>query len=154
VSLSQKIMLFKPSSAKLCLNFKSKQLARALTRLYDAELSKAGLKTTQFTLLAKVFNQGPIPPGKLAILMELEKSTMTRNLQPMIKAGLVEFEMNLKVRRKVISLTQTGRDKFIEADMYWNTAQQIVAEILGNERVNALYTLMDESLDIINRAEV
>jgi DNA-binding MarR family transcriptional regulator len=106
--LSQKYISSKPSITKFCINIKSKQLAKALTRLYDAELSRAGIKTTQFILLAKVFNHGPISQGKLAILMELEKSTMTRNLQPMIKAGLVELEMTSNVRGKVISLTQAG----------------------------------------------
>jgi hypothetical protein len=65
--MSQQSMSSKPSITELCLNFKSKQLARALNRLYDVELLKAGIKTTQFTMLAKVFNQCPISPGKLAI---------------------------------------------------------------------------------------
>jgi DNA-binding MarR family transcriptional regulator len=86
--------------------------------------------------------------------MELEKSTMTHNLQPMIKAGLMKLEMNAHVRGKVISLTQSGRDKFTEADIHWNTAQQTVLEILENERVHALYALMDESLDLINQTKI
>jgi len=147
-------MSFKTNNSKLCLNFKSKQLTRALTRLYDAELSKAGIKTTQFTLLAKVFNHGSISPGKLATMMELEKSTMTRNLQPMIKAGLVDLEMTTNMRGKVISLTKAGRDKFIEADIHWNTAQQTVSEILGAERVLELYGLMDETLNLISQSEI
>lgn len=75
--------------AKRYTNFKAKQFARALTRIYDAELAKAALKTTQFTLLAHIFNRWPISPSNLALRMELDKSTLTRNLRPLLEAGLV-----------------------------------------------------------------
>jgi DNA-binding MarR family transcriptional regulator len=144
----------KPNINRKCINFKSKQFARALTRLYDAELAKAGLKATQFSLLSIIFNRGPISPSKLALRMELDRSTMTRNLQPLIKAGFITLEISTNGRDKVIALSKAGQEKFIEADIHWNAAQQNVSELIGTERVNALYMLIDEGLNLIHQAKI
>ena len=58
-----------------CTHFKLRQLVRRVSQLYDAELSKAGLKTTQFSLLSHVLRLGPIRPGDLAQAMTLDAST-------------------------------------------------------------------------------
>ncbi|MDZ4212918.1 MAG: hypothetical protein U1C59_14515, partial [Methylotenera sp.] len=65
-----------PIIAKRCTNLKARQFARALTRLFDTELAKSGLKATQFSLLAKIYNGGPVSPSNLALRMELDKSSL------------------------------------------------------------------------------
>jgi hypothetical protein len=67
------------ATPKGCTNFKTRQLARLLSRHYDQELAKAGLKTTQYSLLSHVLHQGPVAPGELARRMGLDASTLTRN---------------------------------------------------------------------------
>ena len=143
-----------PTTAKRCTNFKSKQFARALARLFDAELAKSGLKATQFSLLAKIYNGGPTSPSNLALHMELDKSTLTRNLLPLLEAGLVIQDIATDARSKLISLTQAGRDKYTEADLHWNVAEKTIGEILGTERINAIHTLVDESLGLIHAAAI
>jgi hypothetical protein len=44
------------------------------------------------------------------------------------------------------------RDKYIEANLQWNIAEKAIGDILGAERVNAIHTLVDESLSLINAA--
>ncbi len=63
-----------------CTNLKLRQLARRVTQHYDVELGKAGLKTTQYSLLSYVLRLGPLRPGDLAQAMTLDASTLTRNL--------------------------------------------------------------------------
>ena len=58
-----------------------------MTQHYDLELVKAGLKTSQYSLLSHVFKLGPIRPGDLAQAMTLGASTLTRNLKPLLDAG-------------------------------------------------------------------
>ena len=65
-----------------CTNFKLRQLVRRVSQLYDAEVAKAGLKTTQYSLLSHVLRLGPIRPGDLAQAMTMDASTLTRNLKP------------------------------------------------------------------------
>ena len=59
-----------------CTNFKLRQLARRVSQLYDTEVAKAGLKTTQYSLLSHVLRLGPIRPGDLAQAMTLDASTL------------------------------------------------------------------------------
>ena len=63
-----------------CTNFKLRQLLRGVSRLYDAELARAGLKGTQFSLLSHLVGLGPVAPGELARHMGLDASTLTRNV--------------------------------------------------------------------------
>ncbi|MDP3817495.1 MAG: MarR family winged helix-turn-helix transcriptional regulator [Methylotenera sp.] len=143
-----------PIIAKRCTNLKARQFARALTRLFDTELAKSGLKATQFSLLAKIYNGGPVSPSNLALRMELDKSSLTRNLRPLQEAGLVIQDVGSDARNRLISLTQAGRDKYTEANLHWNAAEKTIGELLGTERINAIHTLVDESLDLIHAAAI
>ncbi len=131
---------------KGCTNFKTRQLARLLSRHYDAELARAGLKTTQYSLLSNVLHLGPIAPGELARRMGLDASTLTRNLQPLLAAGWLLQEAGADARSRCISLTPAGREKQAEAQRHWKAAQQNVNAVLGLERVAALHTLLDDCM--------
>lgn len=140
-----------PQSPRLrgCTNFKTRQLGRLLSRHYDAELAKVGLKTTQYSLLTHVFKLGDISPGELARQMGLEASTLTRNLQPMLAAGWVVQEPGLDARSRCIRLTQKGRDIHAEAQRHWKVAQQQVNATLGADRVAALHALIDDCTTLL-----
>src|SRR3954465_2585775 len=71
-----------------CTNLKLRQLMRRVAQLYDAEVGKTGLRGTQYSLLSYVLKLGPIRPGDLARHMKIGPSTLTRNLRPLINAGL------------------------------------------------------------------
>src|SRR5690349_11179090 len=74
-----------------CTNLKLRQLMRRVAQHYDAEVGKTGLKGTQYSLLSYVLKLGPIRPGDLAREMKIGPSTLTRNLRPLIDAGLLEL---------------------------------------------------------------
>lgn len=135
-----------PAAPKGCTNFKTRQLARVLSRHYDAELAKVGLKTTQYSLLSHVLRLEPIAPGELARRMGLDASTLTRNLQPLLVAGWLTQEAGADARSRVVTITAAGRDKQAEAQRHWKAAQQNVNALLGVERVASLHTLLDECM--------
>ena len=132
-----------------CTNFKTRQMARLLSRHYDVELAKAGLKTTQYSLLNHVLHQGPIAPGELARRMGLDASTLTRNLQPLLAAGWLVQAAGADARSRVITLTPAGRDKQAEALAHWKTAQLNVNATLGEARVVALHALLDDCMALL-----
>lgn len=133
-----------PAAPKGCTNFKTRQLARLLSRLYDAEVARAGLKTTQYSLLSHVLHLGPLAPGELARQMGLDASTLTRNLQPMLAEGWLVQEPGSDARSRRVSLTPAGRDKHAEAQRHWKRAQLKVNAVLGADRVASLHTLLDD----------
>lgn len=134
---------------KGCTNFKARQLSRVLSRHYDAELAKVGLKTTQYSLLTHVLRMEPIAPGELARRMGLDASTLTRNMQPMLAAGWLVQAAGADARSRLVTITATGRDKQAEAQRHWKAAQQQINALLGNERVATLHALLDDCMAVL-----
>jgi DNA-binding MarR family transcriptional regulator len=132
-----------------CTNFKLRQLARRVSQHYDAEVAKAGLKTTQYSLLSHVLRLGPIRPGDLAQAMTLDASTLTRNLKPMVDAGWLVISPGDDARSRLVHITDAGRDKRAEAQRHWKAAQESLNQLLGIERVRSIHSLVDESLDLL-----
>jgi DNA-binding MarR family transcriptional regulator len=129
-----------------CTNFKLRQLVRRVSQHYDAEVGKAGLKTTQFSLLSHVLRLGPIRPGALAAAMTMDASTLTRNLKPMLTAGWLQMSAGDDGRSRLVHITDAGRVKRAEAQRHWKAAQEGLNQVLGVQRVRALHALVDDSL--------
>lgn len=129
-----------------CTNFKLRQLLRTVSRHYDAELARAGLKGTQYSLLSHVVKLGPLQPQALARQMGLDASTLTRNLRPLIEMGWVSQGPGDDARSRIIIATPSGRAKHAEAHRYWKRAQLALNDRLGTATVVALHSLIDDGL--------
>ena len=136
-----------------CTNFRLRQLMRRVAHLYDLEMAKAGLKTTQFSLLSHVLKLGPLRPGDLAKTMKVSASTLTRNLKPLIDAGWLELSAGSDARSRSVRITPAGRAKREEARHRWKVAQESLNDLLGVERVLALHVLINESLELLSPLE-
>ena len=132
-----------------CTNFRLRHLVRQVSRHYDAELAKSGLKTTQYSLLSHVLHLGPLRPVDLARAMGVEASTLTRNLKPMVAAGWLTQGEGPDARSRLVAITDDGRRKRTEAQRHWRIAQETLNELLGVGRVLALHQLLDESIAIL-----
>lgn len=132
---------------KNCLNFKTRKLTRLLTRIYDAELSNAGLKSTQFTLLCHVLSYGPAKLGYIAQRMGLEQSTLSRNLRPLVDAGWIAYSLTSDARQKLLCLTPEGQRKQAEADIYWGVAQEKIKTLLGASHFDQLDLIVNICID-------
>jgi DNA-binding MarR family transcriptional regulator len=142
--------LLKPQG---CTNLQLRQLMRRVSQHYDLEMARIGLKTTQYSLLSYVVKLGPIRPGDLALAMKMEASTLTRNLKPLITAGWVELAAGADGRSRLVTATVAGRDKRTEAQRRWKVAQESLNQTLGVQRVIALHTLINESLELLSPLE-
>ena len=137
-----------------CTNFRLRQLMRRVAHHYDLEMAKAGLKTTQFSLLSHVLKLGPLRPGDLAKAMKVSASTLTRNLKPLIDAGWLELSSGSDARSRSVSITAAGQVKREEARHRWKAAQDKLNQLLGLERVLALHGLIGESLELLAGEDV
>jgi DNA-binding MarR family transcriptional regulator len=132
-----------------CTNLKLRQLMRRVAQLYDAEVGKTGLRGTQYSLLAYVAKLGPIRPVDLARAMKVEASTLTRNLRPLVDAGLLALGPGPDARSRLVSVTPAGREKRQEAQRRWRVAQEDLNARLGPARVVALHRMLDECLELL-----
>ncbi|HEX2540298.1 MAG TPA: MarR family winged helix-turn-helix transcriptional regulator [Caldimonas sp.] len=135
-----------------CTNLKLRQLTRRVSQHYDRIVGTCGLKTTQYSLLSFVERLGPSRPGELAEAMQMDASTLTRNLQPLVAQGWVEVGPGSDGRSRVVAITPAGRDKRAEAQREWKRAQLALNRRLGEARLAQLHDLLDECLAEINRA--
>jgi len=143
-----------------CTNLKLRQLTRMVTRHYDQYIHATGLKNTQYALLSHVVGLEPIRPVDLAKRMQMDASTLTRNLQPLVAQGWVTIGAGSDARSRLIEATEAGRAKRAQAQLAWKAAQRALNERLGMERVAALHELlddcmarMDKEVDDANHAE-
>ena len=135
-----------------CTSFKLRRLTRRVGRHYDRIVGAAGLKTTQYSLLSHLVAFGPLSPGELAVRMDMDASTLTRNLRPLIAQGWAEIGAGADARRRCVAATAAGRAKRSEAEVAWKQAQAALNERLGIARVAQLHALLDECLDLVNEA--
>ena len=132
-----------------CTNLKLRQLMRRVAQHYDDEVGKTGLKGTQYSLLSYVVKLGPIRAVDLAAEMRVNTSTLSRNLQPLLSAGLLASGPGADARSRLITATDEGQRKRVEAQRKWRVAQEGINQILGTRRVVALHALIDEALELL-----
>jgi DNA-binding MarR family transcriptional regulator len=133
-----------------CSSFKLRQLSRRVSQHFDRIVGAAGLKTTQYSLLSHIVKLGPVRPGDLAVQMEMDASTLTRNLQPLVALGWAELGPGDDGRSRCVTATEAGRAKRTEAQREWKRAQLALNEQLGAARVARLHALIDECLAAMN----
>lgn len=139
----------KSGSPQGCTNFKLRQLTRLVSQHCESFFSETGLKTTQYSLLSHIDHLGPLAPGQLAKRMDLDASTLSRNLQPLLNAGLVEQLPGEDARSVLVQVTAAGRSKRADMKADWKRAQVSINAILGDQRVQQLHALLDECLALM-----
>jgi DNA-binding MarR family transcriptional regulator len=98
-----------------------RQAARHVTQLYDRHLAAAGLRTTQFSILAKLRRRGPMTINTLADDMVMDRTTLGRNIVPLEREGLLSITPGRKDRRsKELRLTDAGAERLRAAHEGWN----------------------------------
>jgi len=131
------------SSAPACVCGRLRRAARALTQLYDDTMAPAGLRITQFSLLGTLARNGPQRISELAALALLDRTALSRNLEPLAAEGLVRIAAGRDARTREVSLTRAGEAALARATPYWRRAQVLVARQMGQQNIDALVGLLD-----------
>ena len=92
-----------------CFCLASRQAARKITRLYDSHMHEAGVRITPFTILSQLMLRGEMPIGKLAGILGMERTTLTRNLAPLEQQKWITIRAGDDPRARVIGITEIGR---------------------------------------------
>lgn len=121
-----------------CLCFASRRAARAITQFYDRQLRESGLRSTQFTLLAFLLNAGTSSVNQAAEYLGMERTTLSRNLEPLLSAGYVRVDSGEDRRVKMIAITTQGRAAARAALPLWQRAQQAMTARLPPAAIQTL----------------
>ena len=135
-----------------CTVLRLRKAARRTTRLYDRHLASSGLGIAQFGLLQTLRTLDGCTVTDLAAALDMDRTTMTRNLTPLIKQGLVELGNGADKRSRAVAITPAGRTRLSEAVGRWRAAQSAVRQALGGSEVDALHALLDAALERLPEA--
>jgi DNA-binding MarR family transcriptional regulator len=112
-----------------------RQAARHITQFYDQFLAPSGLRTTQFSILAKLRRLGPITINALAAEMVMDRTTLGRNILPLERDGLIAVEQGSRDRRsKELRVTAAGEARFRAGMKGWAQAQRQFEKAFGEKR--------------------
>jgi DNA-binding MarR family transcriptional regulator len=111
---------------------------RAITGLFDDALRPTGLRISQLSILVALALVEEATVSKLAGLLALDRTTMTRGLAPLERRGLVAGASGVDARHRVVRLTEKGRSTLARALPVWKRVQGRVVQRLGPARWKGL----------------
>ena len=112
---------------------------RVVARHYDAALAPTGLTTNAYSLLARLEREGAQTVGSLAAGLAMDRTTLSREIAPLVERGYVAGRPGEHDRRqRVLEVTRAGVAVVARARPLWTRAQQELAETFGTERTDEL----------------
>ena len=130
-----------------------RRLTRRITAVYDHALAPCGLRVTQFSLMSSLLKLQAPTLAELAETMDMERTTLLRNLRPLVAAGWVRVEARPHSRRREVRLTPAGHAKWVRAKRFWRLAQNAVNSTLGESEVARLHQRVDRYLSQLRSPE-
>ena len=119
-------------AATSCVCQKVRMAARAITRAYDKALRPSGLRSTQFSILVAASVAGGIPLHRLADILGLERTTLTRNLAAIEREGLIQV-IGVDGRTRNVFVSSEGAARLRKALVLWDQAQQALRNKVGEK---------------------
>ncbi|PSC03294.1 MarR family transcriptional regulator [Alsobacter soli] len=130
-----------------CLCLHAQRAARTLARRFDLALKPVGLTSGQFSLLMSLNRPEPPSLGSVAELLSMDRTTLTANMKPLERRGLVETAPDAKDKRtRRLSLTQEGRLVLAGAAPIWRRVHAAVeAELQDPDRLRAQLAVLSQA---------
>ncbi len=141
-------MASSPPPPDVCTAARVRKASRRVSQIYDRELEPYDLTVTQFGLLAQLRAAPGAAIGALAESMVMDATTLSRNLRPLERRGLVSAEADRDDGRvRKLKLTPQGRAALERAMAGWRAAQSQIAAALGADEMKALNAALDRALE-------
>lgn len=122
------------SSPCHCLNIR--RASRAVTQFYEKVLEPSGLKVTQYSLLRNLDHAESVSISELAKIMRIDRTTLNRNLKPLINAGFISVQPGEDSRSKQVLLCKAGKAALLNSKDLWCEAQVLLEKYLGEEELS------------------
>lgn len=133
-----------------CTCFQVRRAARKMTAIYDRHLANVGLTVTQWGLLGNLTGRPPMPIGAFAEIMAMDRTTLTRNIKPLIASGLMTLSPGPDRRTRALALTAEGKAMVRRAYPSWRAAEMEVRDALGTKATSALHDTLRTSMALLD----
>jgi DNA-binding MarR family transcriptional regulator len=119
-----------------------RQAARHVTQIYDGHLASEGLRTTQYSILAKLNRLGPLSINELAKSMVMDRTTLGRAIRPLERDRLLSIGAGDDGRTRSLRLTPAGQARLKAATAKWREAQKKFEAAFGVDDAEDLRTVL------------
>lgn len=133
------------STSQSCISTRVRQLSRIVTRIYDDALRPLGITASQFTLLTQLAQQDGITAVEIGHTLDIEKSTLSRNLKRLLALGHITMDPPAGRRGRGLHLTPKGESVISKAYPVWRDAQSKTVRVLGPDSRSTLDTLLTQA---------
>lgn len=134
-------------AAATCACFNFRKATRVVTQRFDEALASSGVRSTQLVILLAVRMYDQVTAAELADVLVTDRSTLTRNLRPLVKRRLLHINPGKDRRTRVISLTPAGLKALADAVPLWENAQKRFVKELGAPRWTRLLRDLNATVD-------
>lgn len=132
-----------------CVCSQLRRTARLVSVFYDKALANTGLTVTQYALLARIGRSDGLSRTMLAAQLGMDRTTLTRNLLPLERQGLVANKAGEDRREKTLHLSAAGKKKAAAARPHWLAAQRDMLEHMGEGKLQSLRRLLAQTESIL-----
>jgi DNA-binding MarR family transcriptional regulator len=133
-----------------CTCFSLRKAARVVTQLFDEQMAPSGLLVTQFSILGVIATMKESTMNQLAQYLVMDRTTLTRNLKPLEREGLIQINPGKDKRTRLISLTPEGIEALQKALPLWELSQSSMISQLGKERWESLMSHLSDTTDLLS----
>jgi DNA-binding MarR family transcriptional regulator len=139
------------SAIENCVCFNLRWVTRGVTRFFDAEMRRHGIRPTQGSILAALNAQDSWTMAELSDWLGMERTTLVRNLRPLQRDGLVEVGGGGRGRLVELAITAKGRKQMEKLTPAWRAAQSAVVKTLGEKRWSAVLSDLETAALALNK---
>jgi len=129
--------------AEGCIAVRVRLLNRLVTAVCDSGLRGHGVSVAQVNVLVAVGHSGPLAPTDLAAALVMDKSTLSRDVAPLLKAGWLKKVPGADKRSHKLELTTAGREKVAALLPAWRAAQKALRDRLGDVYLAGVFAIAD-----------
>lgn len=138
-------------SVDACTCGELRRAARAVTLLYDKAFESSGLLSTQLGALHTIYNSASITISKLAGELDMDRTTLTRNLSVLERQGLINISSGKDHRTRIITITSKGTNSIANAIPLWNEIQRKVKQEMGEKAWHELIQSLSQFMRTAER---
>jgi DNA-binding MarR family transcriptional regulator len=138
--------------APACICSNLRRAARLVTNYYDKLLEPVGLRMSQAIVLVVLYLAGVQTINEMAEKLELDRTTLTRNLKPLAHQGLLTIAPGSDQRTRVVTLTPEGEAALLKVLPLWEQTQSYMVEGIGKANASLLLTQLSEAAALTTSA--
>jgi len=135
--------------AQNCLFSKTRTVSRYVTNLYTKALKEIGITPVQYSMLTAIQVLKEANINDLSRALKIDRTTINRNLKPLIRDGLVYMNESSDRRERLVSITIEGDELYKKGYEGWQKAQCEFKEILGEKNWNEMNEVLDKVIQVI-----